>query len=784
MPQETNLNISPYFDDFDPENGYYKVLFKPGYPVQARELTTLQSILQNQIENFGNHVFKEGTVVIPGNVVFRNDVNAVVLENQFLGLDVDLYLNAFNSVKIKGRTSGVTAIVNSYITSSISRIGKPTLYVSYLGSDSSNFENEKFLPGEVLEVLSEDGTNGFIYDNETSSTSLVTFQQGEAFSLTVSENPTATASTVTVQEGVWFLRGTFVSVPGQSIYLDQYTNDGSYYVGFRITESIVNSYDDPELNDNAQGFSNYAAPGADRFKIESNLEVVPFGSIDNDNFVLIKQIRNGVDITFTNSTEYSNLSQEFAKRTYDESGDYFVKAPNISAKESLNDLKGNNGIFNEDQLTYNNNTPSDDLGTYVITPSSAYVSGYNVGSVGNVFVDFKKPRTTKTLTNQSINYQTGPTFTLNRVYGTPIVGLTTSYTLSLRDSRVGNSQTTASGKEIGIARVYDFALESGSYSTSNSNLNEWDIALYDVQNYTEITLNNSIPSLLTPTHIKGKSSGAVGYLRYDVTNSGILTAYNVKGQFSIGEKLIFDGIENNRISIAVTSFSIGDVKSVYGIVGSAYTFTADTKQSSLLNIGQVNITPDSAGVSTVTSPNIDFIGIATVGNLVSYTNPGFSIVSFAKIQNVSQNSISITGVTTVAGICDGGLPSSDINPTDFNILVTRQQVSSDNTLYTYLPKQNIASVDLTSADLIIRKQFDVTISSNSTGPISAGSNEFFLPFDEERYVLVRENGVTEELTPDKFLFTPGSSILTINGLSGGTGNAKLIATLRKINNCQ
>ena len=53
MPQEINLNVSPYFDDFDSGKEYYKVLFKPGYPVQARELTTLQSILQNQIEQFG-----------------------------------------------------------------------------------------------------------------------------------------------------------------------------------------------------------------------------------------------------------------------------------------------------------------------------------------------------------------------------------------------------------------------------------------------------------------------------------------------------------------------------------------------------------------------------------------------------------------------------------------------------------------------------------------------------------------------------------------------------------
>ena len=52
MPQQTNLNVAPYFDDFDAANDYHKVLFKPGFPVQARELTSLQSILQNQIEKF------------------------------------------------------------------------------------------------------------------------------------------------------------------------------------------------------------------------------------------------------------------------------------------------------------------------------------------------------------------------------------------------------------------------------------------------------------------------------------------------------------------------------------------------------------------------------------------------------------------------------------------------------------------------------------------------------------------------------------------------------------
>ena len=52
MAQKTNLNISPYYDDFDSEKNFYKVLFRPGYPVQARELTTLQSVLQNQKDSY------------------------------------------------------------------------------------------------------------------------------------------------------------------------------------------------------------------------------------------------------------------------------------------------------------------------------------------------------------------------------------------------------------------------------------------------------------------------------------------------------------------------------------------------------------------------------------------------------------------------------------------------------------------------------------------------------------------------------------------------------------
>ena len=115
MPQQTNLNVAPYFDDFDPANDYHKVLFKPGYPFQARELTSLQSILQNQIEKFGQHFFKEGSKVIPGNTGYSQIYYCVQLENTYQGVPVSAYVDQLVGTKITGQTSGVTAFVDSVI---------------------------------------------------------------------------------------------------------------------------------------------------------------------------------------------------------------------------------------------------------------------------------------------------------------------------------------------------------------------------------------------------------------------------------------------------------------------------------------------------------------------------------------------------------------------------------------------------------------------------------------------------------------------------------------------
>ena len=95
MPETKNLNVAPYFDDFNEEDNFVKTLFRPGFAIQARELTQLQSTLQNQIERHGNHIFQEGAMVIPGQISLV-DVATLKLTATFSGESIDpsQYFNA------------------------------------------------------------------------------------------------------------------------------------------------------------------------------------------------------------------------------------------------------------------------------------------------------------------------------------------------------------------------------------------------------------------------------------------------------------------------------------------------------------------------------------------------------------------------------------------------------------------------------------------------------------------------------------------------------------------
>jgi len=771
MPQETNLNVSPYFDDFDPNKNYYKVLFKPGYPIQARELTTLQSILQNQIEKFGNHIFKEGSLVIPGRINYTNQLYCVNVQRNYLGTDIGAYTSNLINRAVRGQRSNVKAKIFYILTPEETDRDTYTFYINYLSEGVG--DQKTFIDNEAL-ILDED----FVINPS------LPFQTNQQVATTAVEDSISIGSAVFLTEGVYFIRGSFVRVPSQTLILESHGTAPTTRVGLEIRENIVSSSQDSSLNDNARGFNNYAAPGADRLQITATLVQRSLETDRHENFIELLVIRGGEVSRLQDNTVYDQLAVELARRTYDQSGDFYVKPFVISSHESLNNNKGNNGIFFAGQRTYSGREPEENLGVYKISPGKAYVKGYEVNNQHVNYLDFPKTRETTTLQNQLINYFTGPSLKLNRSSGLPKIGFTTSV-LSLRDTRVGINSNLPSGQEIGVARIYDYQLD-GDYSTINPNLNEWSISLYDIQTYTTITLNQSV-ALTTPTYIQGKASGATGHLRYD-SSSGIITAYNVKGNFLVGEKFSFNGIENNRVSTAVTSYGINDVKSVYNEVGTGVSFTADTVLYDAVSYNSVTISPKSGsapGISTVTSNTLEFNNKVKPGDLVSFTNTlltNTSVKTFAKVERVTGDyTIVISGINTVANINDGGLPVSTLNSTDFTILQSTFESSTDNTLYTPLPKRYISNVDLTNSSLVIKKEFAVTITSNSSNIIQADVNESFLSFTETRYTLTTSDGVIIPLSRDKFTFTANNTQIQLNGLSVSSGSARLIATLKKSN---
>ena len=770
MSQQTNLNVSPYFDDFDANNDYYKVLFKPGYPVQARELTTLQSILQNQITKFGQHFFKEGAKVIPGNTFYNNFYDCVELENAYLGIPVSSYADQLIGSTITGASSGVTAVVNQVLLPQNSERGNLTLYINYLTSSLNSSSQTKFADGEQL------SSNNIVISQLLGTSNIPV---GEPFAVTISRNCTSRGSAFSVNDGVYFIRGSFVRVSKETLILDQYSFAPSYRIGFFVNEQIITSDLDENLNDNSQGFSNYSSPGADRIKITVSLFKKDLNDFDDTNFIELARVRTGV-ISYSSDkyTQYNILADEFARRTYDESGDYYVTPFDVVLKESLNDKLGNGGVFNLTDLTDGGSVPSDDIALYQISPGKAYIRGYEIEVINSSLIDVPKPRTIKTLEGQPITYNTGPTFRLNRVYGAPKIGAGSDYILSLRDSRVGNVGVASTGKEIGVARVYDFTLESGSYDSSNPDLNEWNISLYDIQTTTEITLNEPI-TLTTPTFVNGENSGATGFLKESVSNSSNIILYQTTGEFLPFESLVFDGNESiTRVCRTVTSYGISDVRSVYGIVGTARTFSADIIQTTKFNVGISSIVVNGSNIN-ITSTNPIFPGKnVKVGEIIKYTNPlDTSLPYYAKVDEINGLTVVASGVSTVTNFIKGSIPTQNITVNDLEILTTSLVSSQDNTLYSKLPKSNISNVDLTNSTLTIRKTFDnQVISSNRLIVSLSDQNETFLPFDEERYLLTNSNGTTQVLTSDKFSIV--GNTLTISNLTNDS-NATLVSTIRK-----
>ena len=768
MPQNTNLNVSPYFDDFDSSKNFNRVLFKPGSPIQARELTTLQSILQGQVEKMGKHFFKEGSMVIPGVFRYDNQYTSVKIESTFFGVPVELYYDKLVGVTIKGKTSGITAKVVKVLSSTNSVTNNTTLFVKYEKS-SDDYLSEQFTDGETLTTLA-DITYG-----------TTTISNGSDFATAINSGATSIGSAFSITRGVFFARGVFIEVNPETIILDQYTNIPSYRVGFDVREEIVTAVDDNSLYDNAAGFSNYTAPGADRLKISLSLTKKELTDFQDESFIELQRLDTGASKKIIETTLYSEIAKEFARRTYDESGDYYVRKFDLEAKECLNDRHSVFGTFFPEGKTDEGNTPSKDLLNIRVGPGKAYVKGYETSSVGSNYIDVEKPRTTRLVETSAVPFEAGNKLRLNNVLNAAQIKLSaaTSDYVDLRSARLGSTKSTAAGDSIGRARVYDYKLQNAGYVDNTS---VFEIFLFDIQTDTSLTVNQA-HTIALPAAIEGKRSGARGFLKTAVSNSTTIVLSQVSGKFVTGEQIIINGNLNGRVINAISEFDLSDVKSIRSTAASR-TFAADVVLETEKDFTGRSFSITSGGV--VTSGTTGWVRNFKIGDVIAYKRGGVTDVTFNVVSAVSPSTNNITVVAapnTISGICHKALPSSTTTVSDLKIVAGKLRGSTSGFLYAELPNTNIESLDLTDSLLQVRVE-NTGQSTDGNGqmdlPSLTGTDFVYAPFDEERYTISYNDGSIQVLTSDQVVLTGGGKGVTISGLTASqSGNVVVHSTQQK-----
>jgi len=426
MPQKTNLNVNPYYDDFDADKNFYKVLFRPGYSIQGRELTQLQSILQNQIESFGKYSFKQGELVIPGEVSLNTKLNYVKLSSVSevaVNEDNNIVYKKYDITQligqtVQGLTSGVEAVILSVNLATDS--SADTLYVNYITSGNSS-EELTFRQGETLEVV--DGVNTPLMvvgtDGSVLPTSISVTNPNTNQTITLESPAMGYASGVKVEEGIYFVNGYFVKNQEELLVIDSYYNRPSAKIGFTIVEDIVTPEKDLSLYDNAIGSSNQTAPGAHRLRIQLELKKFELNEITDKNFIQIITVSQGAIQKKVTATDYNLLEQTLARRTYDESGDYVVEDFSVNIRE-YSQRNQNNGVYSADEFGLYNGLSELEASRKMIAsvgPGKAYIKGYEIVNKETKFLELNKARESTSSENVTVKASGLPTFNITNVFG-------------------------------------------------------------------------------------------------------------------------------------------------------------------------------------------------------------------------------------------------------------------------------------------------------------------------------------------------------------------------------
>lgn len=446
----------PWNNDYDESKNFHAMLFRPGYGVQARELTQLQTILQNQIERFGNHIFQNGSIVVGGGSSIRN-ARHINLAPTYAGTDV-VAAEFLNKTITYTANSRVRALVIG--TQEASGNDPPVLVIQYLSG-------RKFRLDDTIKVLGSE-----IYAN------------------TASANIDGGALVSSINDGIFFINGYFVKTPQQLCVVDAFSANTSKKIGLEFTAESIDEDQDASLLDPTLEASSYQAPGATRHKIELVLAPRELTSEDDEAFIELIRVEDGLIRKQVIYPLYSELGKELARRTNDESGSYTVRPFSV----------------------YFRDHPTDDtMFQAVLGSGKAYVQGWEYESIAQEFLDIPRARDYANVQNYDLYCTYG-----NYFIGANLTGVFDTTSFALADLHCvptqyvsHNAANQYSSTRIGTTRVRAIEYENAA-NTLNSNTRTYRISLTDTE-FTRIQTNANTTLALTANSV-GLYYPNTGYL--------------------------------------------------------------------------------------------------------------------------------------------------------------------------------------------------------------------------------------------------------------------------------
>ena len=670
MVSTIDFNVSPYFDDFDPKKKFLRHLFRPGFAVQARELTQIQTILQNQIDRFGSHIFEDGSKVIGADIADQNV--------KFLRVKKDFDFSP--------QPQGVVDLDHTkFIGFNISSVADPNLTAFVFHAIPSVDVDDEYVI-LFLEYTSTGNDSEFQSTDELVSVNDPANTRAIVKNIAVDPDVAVTGDAIlaSVDDGIFFVDGFFVLNDAQRIVpfrpaeaadspvpLNARLFTGiNARIGFDISKDVVTSDDDSSLLDPSFGSPNFNAPGADRFRIRLLIDFKTFefsantpAEFSDELFVEWMRVRQDIVVLQAVRPDYSALENELAVRIEGIHGSFTVRAFSQDIRPHLkNDLF----VLEVSSIT----------GTFQI---GEQVTGATSGAIG--VVDFITDFDISFLmlsglyvTGETINQTTGPaasaTIDSNPVLGTLQEDTKGVFTLA----QGGEEDSIAFGLEPGRAFVqgFDFQTLATEFVKIDKARDTSDILNFNISigfgNYvlvdsvnagpppvekfedwnTNFTIGNQSPGL-TPVDLFDNASVQIGTSRVRQIledSPGSYRVYLFDSVFNPGKTMadlreIRDGAETlwqiktpegidtnvfNRLGLAATILFEGERNSlIFPVpVGNS---TEKFIRTDWRSQQQFDVFLNASGIGNVStsSPKIRFVGgvspsfIVSSSNLIHYT---------------------------------------------------------------------------------------------------------------------------------------------------------------------